>query len=88
MKKNSQKRSPRKASSKQRSSGRHSRKRSSRMQRMTSIVPAVLVGTTEEKRPHLVVKRPVTLAEAIAEPVIDVAREKPVSVRKIVRRAA
>ncbi len=65
-----------------------SRKQASRIRQPKPIEPAVLVGTTEEAHPKLVVKRPVTLAEAIAEPVIDVAREKPVSVRKIARRAA
>jgi hypothetical protein len=62
-----------------------SRKQSSRMRQTTPIAPAVLVGTTREARPKLVVKRPRTLAEAIAEPVIDVAKEKPLSIRKIAR---
>lgn len=65
-----------------------SRTQRSRTRKTTPIEPAVVVGTTQEARPRLVVKRPVTLAEAIAEPVIDIAKEKPVSVRKVARRAS
>jgi hypothetical protein len=85
MKRSSQKPSRDMQSSTKQNSRRSSRKQSSRMQRTTSMAPAVLVGTTQEARPKLVVKRPRTLAEAIAEPVIDVAKEKPVSIRKVAR---
>jgi hypothetical protein len=67
---------------------RRSRKPSKMREVLTtgSIAPAVVVGTTEEPKPRLIVKKPVTLAEAIAEPIVDVAEGKIVSIRKAARR--
>jgi hypothetical protein len=87
MKKSSEKQSRGRQSSKQQNT-QGSRGKQGRRKRTTPVAPAVLVGTTDGRKPKLVVKRPVTLAEAIAEPVIDMAKEKPVSVRKIARRTA
>lgn len=53
-----------------------------------AIAPATVVGTTQEAGPKLVVTHRATLAEAIAEPVVDMTKGKPISVRKLARRIA
>ena len=88
MKKTSQARSQPRQSSRKQNRRRSTPRQTVRLRRTIPTARAVVVGTTEEARPKLVVKRPDSLAEATAEPVIDVAKEKRVSVRRLVRRTA
>ena len=82
------KKGSRKRSSTDRKNRKQNKPKGSRKREAAPMAPAVVVGTTKEEHPKLVVSRPVTLAEAIAEPVIDTANEKPISVRKLARRIA